>query len=61
MEKLIDQTIVAEDCKEMMHFIRKSRNKVHPNNIKDFEDVNRNEAIVCRNYLEQIIAAIYYS
>ncbi|MDD2486903.1 MAG: hypothetical protein PHS92_00835 [Candidatus Gracilibacteria bacterium] len=41
--------------KESMKKIQGFRNKVHPNLIKDFEDISREDAIEARNLLEILI------
>lgn len=44
--------------KEDMHFIRKLRNKVHPNQIHKINDVGRRDAVEARNKLEVILRTI---
>lgn len=44
--------------KDLMHFIRTMRNRVHPNKLVDTEDICRNEAIDVRNKLEIILKQI---
>lgn len=44
--------------KDDMHFIRRLRNKVHPNQISLSEDITRKEAVEARNKLETIIRKI---
>lgn len=44
---------------EAMNFIRRLRNKVHPNRIEQTEDVTRQEAISAREYLEVILKKMH--
>lgn len=53
-EKLIE-SYNGQASKEDMHLIRELRNKVHPNRIKDFQDITHREAIEARNKLEVIL------
>jgi hypothetical protein len=53
-EKLINQ-YQGLASKEDMHYIRELRNKVHPNRIKDFQDITQSEAVDARNKLEVIL------
>ncbi|MBN2295355.1 MAG: hypothetical protein JXM70_23190 [Pirellulales bacterium] len=52
---LIATTPLASGYHTQMHFIRKCRNKVHPNRLRDFDDVTRIDAIQCRQNLDLII------
>jgi len=45
----------GQASKEDMHLIRELRNKVHPNRIKDFQDITQREAVEARNKLEIIL------
>jgi hypothetical protein len=59
-KKLNDLIIQYEGSadKDHMHFIRRLRNKVHPNQISLSEDITRKEAVEARNKLETIIREI---
>lgn len=57
LTQLIDQNDRAPGLKTEMHFIRECRNKVHPNVISDFEDVTREDSILCRSTLEKLLLA----
>ena len=45
--------------KDAMHWIRKLRNKVHPNMISETEDVSRTDAVAARDHLELILRTIH--
>jgi hypothetical protein len=54
LKHLIDGYSGAAD-KVDMHLLRKLRNKVHPNQISNSQDISRMEAINARNILELIL------
>lgn len=54
LNSLIEDFTNHED-RELMHFIRLLRNKVHPNRLMNTEDITRREATEARNNLEIIL------
>jgi|JFJP01.1.fsa_nt_gi hypothetical protein len=57
LEYLINN-YVGNANQDSMHFIRKLRNKVHPNRISATADISRQEAVEARNKLEIILNSI---
>jgi len=55
---LIESTPLARTYTNQMHFIRKCRNRVHPEQIRKFDDVSRGDAMMCRQNLDLVINEI---
>jgi hypothetical protein len=67
LEALLNKALTNQDLNDLinnyngnadksaMHFIRQLRNKVHPNRISLTQDITRQEAIIARNHLEEIL------